>query len=249
MLERRIRNFNLDQTKKILSLIDLTSLNETDTTTNIADLCKKAVTDFGSVAAVCVYPKFVKQVKQALEGTSVKIATVVNFPSGNQTLTLVLSMIKQAIADGANEIDVVLPYTQYLAGDRAYARDFIQSCKNVCDKTILLKVILETGALQNSKMIAEASMDAIAAGADFLKTSTGKIAIGATLEAAKEMLLAIKQTKRPVGLKISGGVRTLPQALQYIELAEEVMGKGWVSPTTFRLGASQLVEEVFSPIS
>lgn len=237
-----------DQAKKMLTLIDFTSLNENDTEETISVLCQKAVTPLGSVAAVCVYPKFVKQAAQALQGTSVKIATVANFPQGNDPLDDVLATIQQAIQEGAQEIDVVFPYKQYLAGETNDAIDYIKQCKKMCGEKVLLKVILESGAFDDLSILANASRDVLLAGADFLKTSTGKISIGATLPAAKTMLMVIKemasQLNRPIGFKVSGGVRTVEQANHYIALADEIMGNNWVNPRAFRIGASQLLDSI-----
>lgn len=241
------------QNKKILNLIDLTSLNENDTEETTAALCEKAVTQFGSVAAVCVYPKFVKQAVQLLKESSVKIATVVNFPQGNDPLDVVINTIQQSIQDGAQEIDVVFPYTRFLGGETEFASDYIKQCKKTCGKKVLLKVILESGAFSDSQMLANASHVALLAGADFLKTSSGKISVGATLQAAKTMLIAIKemspQLNRPLGFKVSGGVRTIDQSNQYIALSGEIMGAGWVTPQTFRIGASQLLDAVIKELA
>lgn len=240
----------IDLVTQILSLIDLTSLNETDTEETITALCKKAMTPFGHVAAVCVYPPFVKKSAHVLSGTAVKIATVANFPSGNLALADVVSLIKQSIVQGANEIDVVFPYENYLAGNKAAACDFISACKAACGEAVLLKVILESGAFTEDEDLAQACRDVMLAGADFLKTSTGKIAQGATPAAAKIMLLAIKelspQLNRLVGFKASGGVRTVSQALDYLALASDIFGAEWITPRTFRFGASQLLEEILS---
>lgn len=223
---------------QVLSLLDLTSLNDTDTAETIDTLCQNAKSHH--VAAVCVYPRFVKQAATALQNTHIKIATVVNFPKGTDSLENVLLDIKQAIQDGADEIDVVFPYQQFLAGNVDSATHFIRECKLACGKNIL-KVILETGALKEKNLIAEASRCALAAGADFLKTSTGKIEVGATLEAAEIMLQEIKQSKKQVGFKASGGIRTAEQAKQYVELANQILGEGWVTPQTFRIGTSRLL--------
>jgi deoxyribose-phosphate aldolase len=232
------------EAQRILSFIDLTSLGESDTKEKIAALCEKAVTTAGPVAAVCVYPQFVMQASLALVGTPVKIATVVNFPHATDSLDAVCFSIRKAMQDGAHEIDVVFPYPLFLSGKKFAARDFIRVCKEQCGERVLLKVILETGALQNPEVIAEVSRESIEAGADFLKTSTGKIPVGATIEAAQVMLDEIKKENRSVGLKISGGVRTVEQAEQYIGLAEKMMGAEWVIPSHFRIGASQLVDEI-----
>jgi deoxyribose-phosphate aldolase len=238
----------LTDAQRIFSLLDLTSLNDTDTAETIAVLCSKAVTSLGHVAAVCVYPQFVKLAAELLAGTPVKIATVANFPHGADSQVAVLQTIQTALADGADEIDVVLPYQEYLAGKKLAACQLIQACKMACGQH-LLKVILESGTLKNPQIIAEASHDVLMAGADFLKTSTGKVSTGATLEAATVMLQTIKvltpQLQRAVGFKVAGGVRTIAQANEYIHLATTIMGTEWVQPEHFRLGASQLVEELF----
>jgi deoxyribose-phosphate aldolase len=194
------------------------------------------------VAAVCVYPAFVKQAVAALHGTSVNVATVINFPEGNHSLTSVTHAIQSALNEGAEEIDIVFPYPRYLAGEKTDVKEYLHACKLACGDH-LLKVILETGALKDLHIIAAASELAIEAGADFLKTSTGKIAIGATLEAAAVMLQTIRnKSNDSVGFKVSGGVRTIPQALEYIALAEKIMGADWVTPAHFRIGASQLAD-------
>ncbi|OGT47383.1 MAG: deoxyribose-phosphate aldolase, partial [Gammaproteobacteria bacterium RIFCSPHIGHO2_12_FULL_41_20] len=194
---------------RLISYIDLTSLNDGDTVPIITNLCKKAVTPFGQVAAVCIYPRFVKLAAQQLTDAAVSVATVVNFPQGIGVIDDVLVEIKQAIADGANEIDVVFPYQRFLLGEGVAVTEFIQQCRGACGSKVLLKVILETGALTSLDAIAEACRIAVMGGADFVKTSTGKIATGATLEAAATILLIIKELQprmsRILGLKVSGG--------------------------------------------
>jgi len=238
---------------KILSLIDLTSLNEIDTDASIANLCQKAQTPFGSVAAVCVYPQFVETAKKALFNTSIKIATVANFPQGNDPIDKATTSITQSIEHGADEIDLVFPFKQYLAGEIDTTIHFIQTCKAICGEKIILKVILETGMFEDTLKLAEASRDALLGGADFLKTSTGKIEIGATPESATTLLMAIKQMlseplykqhPRPLGFKVSGGVRTIEQAEEYISLTNQILGPEWINPRTFRLGASQLLDKI-----
>lgn len=225
----------------IFSLTDLTSLSESDTDECIIALCQKAVRPNNHAAAICVYPQFVKTAIKALQSNSVKIATVVNFPQGLDALADTLEAIRNVIRDGVDEIDVVFPYEQFLKGDRAGAKEFIRQCKVACGKSVLLKVILETGALLKTALIASAAQDVIDVGADFIKTSTGKIKIGATLEAAEVILRIIKNAQRQVGFKVSGGVRTVEQAEQYIALANQILGPNWVSPHTFRIGTSQLL--------
>lgn len=235
---------------KMVRTIDLTSLNDTDTESSVAFMFQKARTSFGNVAAVCVYPKFVRLAATEFAGSSIQVATVVNFPSGQSSLDQVLIEINQALEDGAQEIDVVFPYHRYLAGEQQYAQTFVSTCKAACGDQAILKVILETGALGDPAIIADASFAALAGGADFIKTSTGKIPEGATLEAAATMLLVIKhllpQLKHSVGIKISGGVRDVALAARYMALTDLIMGKEWLSPETFRIGASKLLDEMVS---
>lgn len=231
---------NVALKRQIMTLLDLTSLNESDTADTIATVCKKAISEEGHVAAVCFYPEFVAQAKQALANSGVKIATVANFPDGIENMQNVLNSIVASIQQGADEIDVVFPYHHYLDGERSLAKDFVRACRKACGKNVILKVILETGAIHKPLLIADATKAAIEAGADFIKTSTGKIPEGATLIAAAVILWTIRNLEAPVGLKVSGGVRTVAQAAEYISLANQLMGIGWVSPRTFRIGASQL---------
>jgi len=227
---------------KLFELIDLTSLNETDTAETISALCKKATMGDHAVAALCVYPAFVKQAKKELAGEKIRVATVANFPNASDSLENVLTLIREVIADGADEVDVVFPYHDYLKGEKEKAFDFIRACKKACGENILLKVILETGALSDPAIISEVSHGVCHAGADFLKTSTGKISVGATPDAARAMLTVIQKMPRPIGFKVSGGVRTIEQAALYVKLAEEIMGASFVTPARFRIGASQLVD-------
>lgn len=239
--------------QRIMGLIDLTSLNETDTEASVAAFSEKAKTPFGHVAAVCVYPQFAQLVTDIFAGTPIKTATVANFPEGNTPLDEVLIEIGRALEDGVQEIDVVFPYSRYLAGERQYAQTFVMSCKAACGDDVTLKVILETGALSDTTIIADASYDALTAGADFIKTSTGKIATGASFEAAATILLVIRhlnpQLGRYAGIKISGGIRELQQAAQYVELADNIMGRDWVTSKTFRIGASKLVDEMVKSVN
>lgn len=238
--------------RQLISLMDLTSLGDTDTPGKIAALCQKAVNPLGQVAAVCVYPAFVSVARQSLLSQTINIATVANFPAGGDTVDEVVASIQQSLRAGANEIDVVFPYERYLAGDQQGAEMFLRACRQACGGGVTLKVILETGAIDDLQTIAAMSETALLAGADFLKTSTGKIETGATLPAAAAMLLTIKtfqsNSPRLLGFKAAGGVRQIEQAAQYIALAEHIMGKGWVRPATFRLGASQLLDTLLQTV-
>lgn len=229
--------------RRILPLLDLTSLNDADDADSTAALCVRAVTRVGNVAAVCLWPAFIAQAKQALAGTGVKVATVVNFPGGSLPAEKVVDQIARALADGADEIDVVMPYAAIMAGQGGDQRagDHLAACRAACGTTTM-KVILESGALAKPALVERAAAVAVAAGADFLKTSTGKVAAGATLGAARIMLTACRDAGRPVGFKASGGIRDVETAAQYLALADAICGPGWATPATFRFGASGLLD-------
>jgi deoxyribose-phosphate aldolase len=238
--------------QRLMGLVDLTSLNDDDSEASMLQLFEKSRNNLGHVAAVCVNPAFVSLAVTEFAGSPIKVATVANFPDGAATLESVLIEINRALEDGAQEIDVVFPYQRYLAGERQFAQSFVGGCRAACGDHMTLKVILETGALMDPAIIADASYDALSAGADFIKTSTGKIPEGASLDAAATMLLVIKhmstQLKHRIGFKVSGGIRDIQQAAQYVELADRIMGKEWVAPTTFRIGASKLVDQMLNEV-
>lgn len=229
--------------KRVIGLLDLTSLNEDDTLEKITKLCKKANNNL--VAAVCVYPQFVAQTKSIIKKNTISIATVVNFPNGNQKKQYILKEIEESLDNGANEIDLVIPYQDYLkSGVSNQSLQLVTNAKKLL-KNRYLKVILETGELKQKKLIYTAAKDALSSGADFIKTSTGKTTTGATLEAVSVMLQAIKDNKNPTkGLKISGGVRTTTQAMEYIQLAQNTLGKDFITPDFFRIGASSLLDDL-----
>ena len=233
---------------RALRSLDLTDLNETCSDQAIDALCKKALDPRGPVAAVCVWPQFVKRAQANLKGSPVRIATVVNFPAGGEDVSRVTDDTQEALSDGANEIDLVLPYNALRRGDRAVAVEMVEAVRDLVDGDRLLKVILETGELQDPKLIEAASRIAIEAGADFIKTSTGKTPVSATPEAAEIMLDAIKASGKPVGLKPSGGIRTLADAKIYLDLADRIMGPGWATPKTFRIGASSVYDALIAAI-
>lgn len=229
--------------ERALPLLDLTSLNDADDAESTAALCARAVTPAGHVAAVCLWPSFIPQAKQALAGTGVKVATVVNFPGGSLPAEKVTDQIARALADGADEIDVVMPYAAIMAGQGGDQRaaDHLAACRAACSTTTM-KVILESGALAKPILVERAARVAVSAGADFLKTSTGKVPAGATLGAARIMLTACRDAGRPVGFKASGGIRDVETAGQYLALADEICGPAWAMPATFRFGASGLLD-------
>lgn len=224
---------------RALALLDLTDLLDTADEAGLEALCARAVSAPGPVAAICIWPRFVARARTILGSGLVRIATVVNFPQGEATGANVLAETQAALASGADEIDLVLPWRALLAGDEAAAAAMVRAVRDVCGgKT--LKVILETGEYPDLDRVRAASELAIAAGADFIKTSTGKTAHSASLPAAQTMLEVIAATGRPVGLKPSGGIRNLNDAAGYLALADEIMGPHWTTPETFRFGASGL---------
>jgi deoxyribose-phosphate aldolase len=234
--------------ERALRSLDLTDLTDTCTDQAIDALCRKAVDPRGPVAAVCVWPQFVKRAGENLRGSGVRIATVVNFPAGGEDAGRVADDTQEALSDGANEIDLVLPYNAMRRGDLAVAREMVEAVRDLVDGSRLLKVILETGELKDPALIETASRLSIEAGADFIKTSTGKTPVSATPEAAEIMLNAIKASGRNVGLKPSGGIRTVEDAKVYLDLADRIMGQGWATPQTFRIGASSVYDTLIAAI-
>ena len=240
-----------DIARLALPLLDLTSLNDTDTDTDILRLCKRARTRAGHPAALCVYPHLVSTARTGLarEGLQdqVKIATVVNFPDGEQAAEEVLTQARSALTSGADEIDLVFPYRALMKGDERSGYHLVSQCRQALSGTTL-KVILETGELKNPELIRTASEIALSAGADFLKTSTGKVEINATPDAAIIMMEAIRDSARPVGFKAAGGIRTTSDAGLYLELAREILGEAWLRPERFRFGASGLLDDLLSTL-
>lgn len=231
---------------RAIACLDLTSLNDDDTDTVISALCARAVTRAGPVAAVCVYAHFVPLCRRLLDGTGVKVCTVVNFPHGRKDAAAVAAETRAAAGDGADEIDVVLPYQAWLAGRTANARAVLDAARDAAgDRT--LKVILETGRLLTADAITGAAAAAVDAGADFLKTSTGKTPVSATLESAHLLLDAAAAAGRPVGVKVAGGVRSTAQAAAYLRLADRMLG-GTVGPERFRFGASGLLDALLASL-
>ena len=230
--------------QRVLSLIDLTNLNDDCTEEDVVELCSRAQGEFGNTAAVCVWPRFVNLCASILRGTSIKVATVVNFPHGGTDVADVVATTIAALDAGADEIDLVLPYQSMIIGDEAQVLSMLQAVREVVHAPAHLKVILETGELINPERIRRATELAIKSGADFIKTSTGKTKISATPEAVTTMLQVIRDSGRLVGLKPSGGIRTVADAQQYLDLADAIMGPQWATPQTFRFGASGLLDAV-----
>ena len=233
--------------ERILPLLDLTSLNEGETEADILALCRRACTPHGPVAAVCLWPRWVSLARRALSmlpsGKTIKLATVVNFPHGATAVDVVCAEVDQALRDGADEIDLVFPYRALMAGDAQTGFEMASRCRQRLNGQAL-KVILETGELAQPALIRQAAQIAVEAGADFLKTSTGKVPVNATLDSARLLLEVIQSNDRSVGLKIAGGIRTLAEARAYLGVADELMGSDWVNPTHFRFGASSLLGDL-----
>jgi deoxyribose-phosphate aldolase len=236
----------------ILSLLDLTTLEGSDNNARIETLCNKALS-FGShglplPAAVCVYPPFVKHAKTLLAGSGVHVASVAGaFPSGQLPLHLRVNECEYAVAEGADEVDMVISRGTFLAGDHKFLVDEVAAMKQACGK-VHLKVILETGELVTESNIKLASELAIAGGADFIKTSTGKIQPAATPEAMAIMLQVIKnhfdKTGVRIGIKPAGGISTPDQALLYYLLVKNIVGNEWLNNKLFRIGASRLADGI-----
>ncbi|MBS4699764.1 deoxyribose-phosphate aldolase [Aeromonas media] len=233
---------------RAIQLMDLTSLNPDDNDERILALCRQAQTPFGNTAAVCIYPRFVGLAKLTLaaQGTPlIKVATVVNFPHGDDELDVVLAETRAALMDGADEIDLVLPWRALMAGDEAGARALVRGCKALCGARVL-KVIIESGELTSPALIRAVSLLAIEEGADFIKTSTGKVAINATPEASRIMLAAIAEcgAQNRVGFKAAGGVKSAQEAGEYLAMAAACFGEEWLVAERFRFGASSLLGQL-----
>lgn len=243
---------DLKQTAKTaLSLMDLTSLNDSDTSDTIINLCHQANTPVGHTAAICIYPQFIILAKKTLADlglSHVKIATVTNFPMGAADVSLAVKQTQQAIKLGADEVDVVFPYRALIQGDETIGFDLVKACKAVCGDQTTLKVIIESGELKTPALIQKASEISIQAGADFIKTSTGKVSVNATLDAAEVMLNVIKETDTNVGFKAAGGVKTAQDADAYLTLATKILGKDWIQASSFRFGASSLLANLLSEL-
>lgn len=230
---------------RALKLMDLTTLNDDDTDAKVIELCKNAKTPVGNTAAICIYPRFIPVAKKQLreQGTpEVRIATVTNFPHGNDDIEIAVAETKAAVAYGADEVDVVFPYRALMAGNEEVGFELVKQCKEACGD-ILLKVIIETGELKTEELIKKASELSIKAGADFIKTSTGKVPVNATPEYAEIMLNVIKEmdVAKTVGFKPAGGVRTAEDAQQYLDMADRIHGAEWADNMHYRFGASSLL--------
>ena len=239
--------------------MDLTTLEGADTPGKVAALATKGVrpdpTDpsIPSVAAICVYPNLVSTALERTKGTGVKVASVATaFPSGQSSIEVKLEETREVVAMGAHEVDMVIDRGAFLSGRYAQVCDEIVRVKEICAGKAHLKVIIETGELGTYDNVRRASLLAIAGGADFIKTSTGKAATNATLPIALCMLEVIRdvyeETGRVVGMKVAGGVRQAKQAVQYLVQVHETLGVAWLTPDRYRIGASTLLNDVLMQI-
>jgi deoxyribose-phosphate aldolase len=240
-------------------MMDLTTLEGKDTRGKVWALCQKAMRpdpldpDIPHVAAVCVYPAMVPFVKQALGDSGIHIASVATgFPSGQTYLSVKVDETRRAVADGADEIDMVIDRGAFLSGEYAKVSDEIRAVKEACGP-VHLKVILETGELETYDNVRKASDLAMAAGADFIKTSTGKVNPAATPAVVLVMLEAIRdhylETGRRVGMKPAGGIKTSKQALHLLVIVKETLGDAWLTPDLFRIGASTLANDLLMQLA
>ena len=244
--------------KMILSMIDLTTLEGKDSPGKVKQLCYKAAhlhdqyPGLPAVAAICVYPNMVPVAKVALAGTNIKVASVATaFPSGMTTLSAKLKEVRSVVDNGAEEVDMVISRGKFLSGDLDFVSDEVAQIKDACGAA-KLKVILETGELVTLDNVRRASDLVMHAGADFIKTSTGKINPSATPVVVLTMLEAIRdhylQTGYKIGMKPAGGVSTAKQGIQYLVMVRETLGQGWLTPDLFRIGASSLANDVLMQI-
>ena len=245
--------------KLALSMIDLTTLEGMDTPGKVRQLCTKAknlhngTCDLPSVAAVCVYPAMVRVAKEELTVSSINVASVATgFPSGQTAFNTRLEEVKFALLEGADEVDMVISRGKFLAGDYQAVFDEIARIKEACGKTHL-KVILETSELSTLDNVRRASEIAMTAGADFIKTSTGKAKCGATQPVTLVMLEAIRdfylKTNKKVGMKPAGGISDSKTAIRYLVMVKETLGKDWLTPDLFRFGASSLANDILMQIT
>lgn len=259
LAEKLQENMNEDVYKTVLNCIDLTTLTSTDSPQSVANFTERVnafdneYPQYPNVAAICVYPNFVPVVRTVLDVTGVNIAAVSGaFPSSQTFIEVKVAETALAIEGGADEIDIVFNVGNYLDGDYEEVCDEISELKHSC-RGGRLKVILETGALKTAENIKAASVLSLYAGADFLKTSTGKEYPGASLEAAYVMAQCIKEyydkTGTKVGFKASGGVRTTEDAVKYYTIIKEILGDEWMNNEYFRIGASSLANNVLASLT
>jgi deoxyribose-phosphate aldolase len=242
----------LDQALRLIAVTDLTSLNDSDDAASIRALSALARAAPVRPAAVCIWARFISVALEALQGSGIPVCAVANFPDGATTPEDAAAETAAAVASGATEVDVVFPYRALLSGDSGAGLSLVRACREACGEQAILKVILETGQLQNSHNIRRAAEVAIDGGAHFLKTSTGKTQPGATPEVAGilfDVIGAAARRGRTIGFKASGGIRTISDAWVYLDLYERRFGSGHASPAEFRIGASTLFKELLDAVA
>jgi deoxyribose-phosphate aldolase len=227
---------------RAIPLIDLTSLGGAESEAEIERLCRRA--RLHGVAAVCIYPRHLRLARGLLAGSAVRLATVANFPSGGDDILRAADETAAAVAEGADEVDMVAPLAAIREGDVGLVGELVEACRTAAGTGTTLKLILETGLLAEPDLISAAARAGIMAGIDFLKTSTGKTPVGATLEAAALLLTLSAEAQGRVGFKAAGGIRTTEDAAGYLHLADAILGPSWATPRTFRLGASALLDDL-----
>ncbi len=246
--DNAVESSSRDVLSAILRCLDLTALDGTETLEDIETLCARAAhpgPELPPVAAVCVYPRWARQAKWLLEGSAVRVAVATGgFPEGTASVAERIEEVRAAARMRSDELDTVLDHRALLAGDRSGASLGLVETRRAWGEVRPMKVILETGALGSAEDIREAARIALDAGADFLKTSTGKVEPGVTPHAARVMFEVVRDydVQRTVGVKVSGGVRTTEEAMTYADLAVEILGPGCLVPSRFRVGASRLLD-------
>lgn len=234
--------------RRVLPLIDLTLLGDDDTVGEVEALCDAAHTPFGDVAAVCVWPQFVETAIARLDGTGIDVAAVSNFPDGSSDIERAVTESVGIAQTGGREVDVVLPWRALVSGERGVGTELVRAVRTALPDDMVLKVILESGEIDDPALIRVAAEEAVAGGADFLKTSTGKTDRSATPDAARILFDVATAAARPVGVKISGGVRTVADARTYLEIADDALGPEGVDASTMRIGASSLLGDVLETL-
>ena len=240
----------IDAARIALACLDLTSLNDGDTDADVQALCERAAGPHGAVAAVCVWPRFAKLARERVSA-AVKVAAVANFPDGSTDAARTGRDVDTIVQAGAQEVDVVLPWRALLDGNEAACAAVLRAARRG-GEGLTLKVILETGELRDDATIERAARLALAEGADFLKTSTGKTPVSATPQAAAVMLRVIaadRSARSRVGFKASGGIRTVADAAPYIDAVVQALGAAALTPARFRIGASSLLADIEAVLS
>ncbi|MFJ3484711.1 deoxyribose-phosphate aldolase [Pseudomonas sp. NPDC090202] len=232
---------------RALGLLELNSLNTSDTPEKIVTLCQRALTPLGQVAAVCVLPRYVGLARRTLDSLmarEVKVVAAVNFPSGAPSVAIAEAQTRGAVLAGADEIDLVYPYHAHLSGDRRVGDEMIAVCADHCGERTRLTVTLETGVLRDGQIIHDLARKAIRGGASFLKTSTGKQIVSATPQGARILIEAIAELGMQVGFKASGNIRNLNEAQVYMDMASARFGRFWIERSKLRLSTTSLLDDL-----